>query len=444
MIAAASPGIPHSSRVLHVRDRQSQRYFMIDSGSDISAIPPTPSQRRAPNRTFTLQAVNNTSITTYGVRSLCLDLGLRRDFNFVFVIADVPKPILGADFLHAFNLYPDVRDSALVDKVTQFSAPCRSMRSSIQHLSSLPLPSNCPFRNLLADFPELTRPTPANVAPKHSITHHIRTTGPPKACKVRRLAPFKRKIAQAEFQHMLALGIIRPSETSWSAPLHLVPKANWNDWRPCGDYRALNSVTIPDSYPIPHLQDCVSSLHGCNIFTKLDLVRAYHQIPVALDDAHRTAVKTPFGLFEFVNMPFGLRNAAQTFQRFMDIVFRGLDFVFTYIDDVLIASASPEEHLEHLRTVFKRLAEFGLVINLQKSQFGERQVEYLGHEISPEGCRPLPAKVAVIQRYPVPQTKRQLRLFLGMINFYRRFIPDCTTLAAPLTRLTSGRRKGAI
>ncbi|KFD66916.1 hypothetical protein M514_20782 [Trichuris suis] len=229
----------------------------------------------------------------------------------------------------------------------------------------------------------------------------IETTGPPVFARLRRLQPERLRIAKAHFSDLLRQGIIRPSNCSWSSPLHLVPKQEPGQWRSCGDFRRLNRNTKPDRYPLPHLADFNANLYGKTIFSKIDLERAYYQVPVSPRSTPKTAVTTPFGLFEFLKMPFGLRNAAQTFQRLLDQILRGLDNCFAYVDDILVASSSETEHFRLLEKVFARLADYGIKVNPQKCVLGAQSPVFLGHLVDRDGIRPAPDKVAAIQRFPL-------------------------------------------
>ncbi|BHF69005.1 hypothetical protein SprV_0301204600 [Sparganum proliferum] len=218
----------------------------------------------------------------------------------------------------------------------------------------------------------------------------------------------------------------------------MVPKATSDGWRPSGDSRALNNAAIPDQHPVLHLEDFAGALFGKAVFSKIGLMRAIHQIPVAPEDITKTAVTTPFSLLELIRMPFGLRNATQTLQRFIDRVLHGLPFVYAYIDVLLVASQNAGEQKEHLAFVLDRLDKYGVVINPLKYVFGVPSLEFLGHRVALEGLRLLSSKVEVNRDFPPSTSKRQLQRFLGIVNFYRRFLPNCTALMLSLINIFSG------
>ncbi|CAB3381626.1 Hypothetical predicted protein [Cloeon dipterum] len=194
-------------------------------------------------------------------------------------------------------------------------------------------------------------------------------------------------------------------------------------------------------YPLRHIQDFAYNLSGFKIFSKLDLVKAYNQIPVNPDDVPKTAICTPFGLFEFIFMPFGLRNAAQTCQRLLDEITQGLDFCFPYLDDILIASKNEEEHKAHLRTLFKRLSDHGILLNIAKCELGVAEIDFLGYKITAEGTKPRNERVDAISKFPRPETCGQLRSFLGMLNFYHRFLKTAAQDQAPLHAMLADKTK---
>ncbi|GFV31629.1 transposon Tf2-8 polyprotein [Trichonephila clavipes] len=318
----------HTSR-LFLLDRKSGQKFLIDSGSEICVIPPSPTMNKSPQSNFSLFAANNTKIPAYGMVRKELNLGLRRPFIWTFIIADVSSPIIGADFLKHFNLLIDLKKKRLVDVETSLFTPC--VFSNIVQPSILTVDANISFKNILSEYPDLSNPSLISKSASHGTVHHIITTGPPVTARPGRLYPKLYDAVKVEFEFLLAQGIIRPSKSPWSS-LHVVPKSD-STVRPVGDYRQLNSV--------------------------------------------------------------------------------------------------PE-------TVFQRLSSYGLKLNISECVFGVTELIFLGHLITPDGIKPLPDKVQAVLDCKQPETVGSLRKFLGLLNFYRRFLPKAAEQQYLLSEFLKG------
>lgn len=274
-VAVSSVG-PNQPSQLLLCDDITGRTFLIDTGAQVSLLPSsrTTTYPNIRNNSPKLQAANGTSIPSYGTLSSKVSFGGRR-FSVTFVLADIRRPIIGADFLRRHNLLVDLCGQCLIDAHTFQTYECQT--GDILPTIAPIVFNNNPYSQLLhKDFPELLQPTFSISTPSHGVCHHIPTLGRPVHSKARRLSPEKLAIAKQEFFEMERMGIVRKSNSPWSPPLHMVKKTN--GWRPCGDYRRLNSATTPDRYPVPHLTDLSARLSGCSIFSKIDLVRGYHQV----------------------------------------------------------------------------------------------------------------------------------------------------------------------
>ena len=297
---------------------------------------------------------------------------------------------------------------------------------------------NSELYKLLDQFPEVFKePTGLPVERPHDHGIDLVQGAKPPQQRTYRMSPLELEEVKRQLAQYLEKGWIRPSSSPFGAPILFARKKN-GQLRMCVDYRALNALTVKNRYPLPRIDELLDQLHGATIFTALDLWSGYHQVRIKPEDIHKTAFRTRYGHYEFTVLPFGLTNAPATFMGMMNDLMRPyLDkFVIVYIDDILVYSKTPEEHLQHLRMVMEVLASNSLHIQPKKCNFGRSSTLFLGFEVSGKGIRPDPEKVKAVQEWPELTNISEVRSFLGFVGYCRRFIKNFAAIAAPLTELT--------
>jgi len=400
-------------------------------------------------------AVSTSASGLVRTSSLCARLpveveGRRYRVNLICLHLQELEVILGIDWLSANRilidcrekklLFPDSEEHELVSsqgvmRELQDGAQCY-MIFTLMEVERGETTSVIPVVQDFGDvFPEEVPGLPPSREVEFSIDL-IPGTGPVS------MAPYRMALAELvevkkHIEDLMEKQFIRPNTSPWGAPVLLVKKKDGSS-RMCVDYRQLNKMTIKNKYPLPRINDLMDQLHGSSVFSKIDLRSGYHQILVKADDVQKTAFRSRYGHYEYVVMPFGVTNAPAVFMDYMNRIFRPfLDkFVVVFIDDILIYSRTQEEHAEHLRLVLGVLREKQLYAKLSKCEFWMDEVQFLGHVISAQGIAVDPTKVEAVVKWESPKSATEIRSFVGLAGYYRRFIEGFSKIVAPLTLLT--------
>lgn len=379
----------------------------------------------------TCMVANGAECQSLGTISAPVTLRNRVCVMDIMVVPSLPHVlILGADFWRRMDIIPDLRRGEWTFGNNPTAVDVCAIQS-IEHLS----PKQQVDLNALIDATFISMGT--NLGCTHLVEHEIKTDSPPIKQRYYPISPTLQKYVDLELDKMISDGIVEPSSSAWASPIVMIKKKD-STYRFCVDYRRLNKVSQRDAYPLPYVSSTLDKLRDARFLSTLDIKSAYWQIPVAESSRPLTAFTVPNrGLFQFRRMPFGLHNAPATWQRLIDRVI-GIDlepFVFTYLDDVIICTNTFEKHIEVLQEVLFRLVNAGLTLNRDKCCFCKPELCYLGYVVNHDGLLVDPRKVEAILQIPTPASVSEVRRIVGMASWYRRFVPNFSTVVSPLTSL---------
>ena len=315
------------------------------------------------------------------------------------------------------------------------------LQELLEHCTDLTDSETARLKELLYDYQHVFSLTEGDLGTTQMVKHRIETGNVlPIRQQPRRNSPWKHDEIERQVADLLHQGRVTESSSPWSSPVVLVAKKDGSQ-RLCVDYRQLNAATVKDAFPLPRVDDSLSALSGSRWFSTLDLASGYWQVAMDASTKEKAAFVTSSGLYEWNVMPFGLCNAPSTFARLMELVLKGLHWkiCLIYLDDVIVMVPTFEEELERLKQVFERLAHAGLKLKPKKCFLFRKRVSYLGHVVTEEGITADPGKVEQVRTWPVPESSTEVKSFLGLAFYYRRFIPAFSTVAQPLYKLTEAK-----
>lgn len=451
-----SPPRPPLNATLLWQTQELPLFVLIDSGADESFIDRSVVKQMGIeteplNHPLVARALNGKLLARVVCQTAPVSLAMSGNHQEVirFHVIDCPHTplVLGYPWLKKHN--PSI--DWISGKISSWSLFCHShcLQSALTPAATVPLSE--PEPPDLSTVPEVYHDLSLVFSKHHALSlppHrpydcaiNLLPGAPLPSSRLYNLSRPERGAMEEYIRSSLAAGIIRPSSSPVAAGFFFVEKKD-GTLRPCIDFRGLNGITVKNKYPLPLINSAFAPLHGCTVFTKLDLRNAYHLVRIREGDEWKTAFNTPMGHYEYLVMPFGLTNAPAVFQALINDLLRDMinRFVFVYLDDILIFSRSPTEHELHVRQVLQRLLENKLFVKAEKCVFHVPSVSFLGYIIAQGQVQMDAAKVAAVSEWPVPSNVKQLQRFLGFANFYRRFIRNYSRIVSPLTALTSTSR----